>query len=744
MAMELRARVEAVFRKRFSDRGSRLHRRGFVEMLELLGLKTLEADSFVDAFDPMRRPHLNYDEFLDFIFSPTEAAAADGAAGERNAAESATNGEVNPPGCCDDLEPRIKIDVNSFASFGGDVPLDEAVAADAEAGAAEASSREPPPPPEEAPPPAPPEKLESKGDNDSVAQAKDVSKETKSEAVAGIAGAGLLCTEEECADAGKTEELVDPKAATKTTEAGSSEGTLPCEVDTPLNGAGETQKLRNDPEYLDASSGQWYADDVPQSSSIWDPMISPHRLGGVASARLWTEQELREGWCAAPMHAWPPYPAQIVPVASAAPMMHGGSAGNGPFPPATGSCEGWSTVRVRVIPDLVGGHARESTRRDRPYVNEILAGRYQVESCVGAGQFTRALLATDLTTGKRVCVKRHNGITVELLTDLLAIGKRLEAVDPDGACFPRLFDWFFDMSGYTVESMIEGRNCLDVARCDPTHFANVENLRHVAAGALHGLSLLSAAGIVHCDVKPDNIMWTEPSVPGGKPRVRLVDFGCARLDRRLEGGRNWSLAEGGAGHLGKWALEMVLRLPITDRSDVWGLAIATLELHCGRFLWCCEEDSVEIVLAQILGLVGLRDGLPASLLRRSPLDITRLYTPAPEHFPVRRIGGHDDMLLEELRPTSWGLSSVLGTKPLTDARWAAFADYVKQSLTVDHEERPSAAELLNHTFVQGHADASPAATTSPAAAGGEQRGAANAKVQAAGSGEELPNASELL
>ena len=70
------------------------------------------------------------------------------------------------------------------------------------------------------------------------------------------------------------------------------------------------------------------------------------------------------------------------------------------------------------------------------------------------------------------------------------------------------------------------------------------------------------------------------------------------------------------------------------------------------------------MLAQALGLVGCKSGLPEKLLRRSPLDISRpasqfrrskamprnvlcweatqlagqLYTPSPAYFPVQRLG----------------------------------------------------------------------------------------------------------
>merc|ERR1711972_909709 len=185
----------------------------------------------------------------------------------------------------------------------------------------------------------------------------------------------------------------------------------------------------------------------------------------------------------------------------------------------------------------------------------------------------------------------------------------------------------------------------------------------------------------------------------------MGDFGCSRLDRRIENGRNWALAEGGAGHLGKWAPEMILRLPITDRCDVWGLAITTLEVYSGRFLWCGEPDTVEVVLAQILGLINAKDGLPEDLMRRSPLDITKLYSPWPQHFPLRRVGEGHGCVLEELRPCTWGLGRILGDEAGFSQTMKEFVSYVKASLKADHEERPSAAELLECAFVAGPADA---------------------------------------
>jgi len=396
---------------------------------------------------------------------------------------------------------------------------------------------------------------------------------------------------------------------------------------------------------------------------------------------IWSDRKLEREWADRKLQGWPPV------------------ATHPPTAPASREGEVWSNVRVRLRRDVVGSHARELKQHGgRLSANTVLADRYCVQEQLGEGHFTKAFLATDLVTGNHVCLKRHNGLSMDALTDLLVLARRLEQADALGESFPRLMDAFYDVVGYTVESLVDGQNCSALAKAKPGFFEHMANLRVVAHGVLAGLVLLDRAGVVHNDLKPDNLVWAEAGVGSprsttssrARPCVRIVDFGCARLDRREEPGRNWSLAEGGAGHLGKWSPEMVLRLPITHRGDVWGLAISLCELHCGRLVWCHQSDTAEVVLAQSLGLCGHREGVPASLLRRSPLDVRKLYTPAPRHWPVRRQGSGQ---LQVLQPRRWGLEVVLGSD------WGAgekreLGDFLRRALVLDAEHRPSAADLL--------------------------------------------------
>lgn len=412
--------------------------------------------------------------------------------------------------------------------------------------------------------------------------------------------------------------------------------------------------------------------------------LHTNRLVKVKDGHTWKETDLLSAWNAHPIPKWPPRMPPCGPV-------------NPEAGDPTNIGDAWVPVHIHVNPGLVGQWARQCTREYRPYPGEILCKKYKIEHAVGAGHFTRAYLATDIESNTKVCIKRHGGLTVELMTDLLTISRRIESVDPECTIFSRLIEAFFDMVGYTVETLIEGRNCMEICRTNHQHFKDMANLRTVAIGCLRGLDKLCQAGVVHCDMKADNFMWTKG--PDGHTVVRIVDFGCSRLDSRLENGRNWAFAEGGAGHIGKWAPEMMLRLPITDKADVWGHAVALLELYSGRNMWNEEEDTVEYMLAQALGLVNEKTGLPEKLLRRSPLDIRQLYTPSPAYFPVQRLGVAPNVRFKELRPATWGLACVLGDETKWDNTKKQLSAYVLRSMKLDPEDRPHAVDLMDEDFL---------------------------------------------
>jgi len=275
----------------------------------------------------------------------------------------------------------------------------------------------------------------------------------------------------------------------------------------------------------------------------------------------------------------------------------------------------------------------------------------------------------------------------------MVIAQRVEEVDAKDQFFPRLLDTFFDVSSFTVESLIQGIHCMAVEKMTPGFFQNVRHVQIVACDVLQGLKKLETASVVHNDLKADNLIWCKASAEQRRPHVKVVDFGCARLDQREQPGRNWNFAEGGQGHLGKWSPEMILRLPISHVADVWGLAITLCELHTGRYMWRGDRDTAEMILAQAMGLCKdlEKRGLPVALLKQSPADIKSFLTSGPRHLPVSYSAAG---VVEMLEPQEWGLNQILG-QGWEKTEKQKFGELLESALVMNPQKRPAASELLD-------------------------------------------------
>ncbi|KAL8485421.1 hypothetical protein ACS0TY_027642 [Phlomoides rotata] len=106
---------------------------------------------------------------------------------------------------------------------------------------------------------------------------------------------------------------------------------------------------------------------------------------------------------------------------------------------------------------------------------------------------------------------------------------------------------------------------------------NWENRYNIALGTARGITYLHEECrdcIVHCDIKPENILLDE------NYSAKVSDFGLAKLvnpkDHRY---RTLTSVRGTRGYL---APEWLANLPITSKSDVYSYGMVLLEIVCGR------------------------------------------------------------------------------------------------------------------------------------------------------------------
>ncbi len=217
---------------------------------------------------------------------------------------------------------------------------------------------------------------------------------------------------------------------------------------------------------------------------------------------------------------------------------------------------------------------RGTIRRDfLPIVRRALEGRYVVDREIARGGAARVFLAHDKDQ-RRVALKvLHPQLAVSVAADRFLreisilsdiehpnIGKLIDCGEND---------WLI----YYVMPFIDGPNLKE--HLTRVRKASISDTQHIADDVLDALEYAHAKGIVHRDVKPENIMLTSRGAV-------LLDFGIARAI--LQAGTDRITRSGFAvGTSCYMSPEQVQgKLDIDERSDFYSLGCVLFECLSGR------------------------------------------------------------------------------------------------------------------------------------------------------------------
>jgi hypothetical protein len=121
---------------------------------------------------------------------------------------------------------------------------------------------------------------------------------------------------------------------------------------------------------------------------------------------------------------------------------------------------------------------------------------------------------------------------------------------------------------------------------------------NIALGVAKGLAYLHhecLEWVIHCDVKPENILLDQNLEP------KIADFGLAKLLNRGGSNQNVSRVRGTVGYM---APEWISSLQITAKVDVYSYGVVLLELVLGRQVLDLAVDADEEVHKVLRELVG--------------------------------------------------------------------------------------------------------------------------------------------
>jgi len=170
-----------------------------------------------------------------------------------------------------------------------------------------------------------------------------------------------------------------------------------------------------------------------------------------------------------------------------------------------------------------------------------------------------------------------------------------------------------DGSPYLVMELLQGEPLQQAM--DRMHKLPPEQAVDFALQILAGLESAHAIGVVHRDLKPDNV-FIVPA--GGGPLLKLIDFGIAKLRASTEFQKGLTRAGVIMGTPEYMAPEQLFAAENVDhRADLYSLGVILFEMLSGRRP--ADGDDVEAIVASVVSgnvrhLADLEPGLPPGLV----------------------------------------------------------------------------------------------------------------------------------
>jgi tetratricopeptide (TPR) repeat protein len=265
---------------------------------------------------------------------------------------------------------------------------------------------------------------------------------------------------------------------------------------------------------------------------------------------------------------------------------------------------------------------------------EVLDGRYKIIELIGEGGMGRVYRAEHLRLQRSVAIK----VLHRSYSATPAVGRRFEReavalarLDHPNCVAVQDFGRLLDGSLFLVMSYLQGLPLR--AALDHKPFPIARAL-HVARHLLTGLAHAHQAGIVHRDVKPDNVMLVQHE--GDADFAKLFDFGIVKL---LQGG---SLPPDKLTAVGQrfgtpayMSPEQALGRAIDARTDLYSLTVVLYEMLTGRPPFVADDEEGLLVMHAAKSPPSLVTGARERTFPREVEELVRRgLSKNPEHRPA--------------------------------------------------------------------------------------------------------------
>lgn len=210
-------------------------------------------------------------------------------------------------------------------------------------------------------------------------------------------------------------------------------------------------------------------------------------------------------------------------------------------------------------------------------------------------------------------------------------------------------------------------------------FEMYKNLAKLGVQLLTTLVDINAAGYVHCDIKPDNILYTESQ---NRSKIKLIDFGNSTLKADLsEYTDDFKIQTAGYR-----APEVLIGDPsFNSKIDVWSIGVVLLELTINQ-LYKAFRNEWKLIIDDNLG--------------PSVRCISKVIEPFDSYKDKKTRFWKDQYSSESLRPENVSVMIRTLANIMCQNQVSKLAlDFLLCMLRVDYRKRWSAEKALKHPFL---------------------------------------------
>ncbi len=267
------------------------------------------------------------------------------------------------------------------------------------------------------------------------------------------------------------------------------------------------------------------------------------------------------------------------------------------------------------------------------FIGQTFENRYTIVNVIGIGGMATVYGAYDQVTGRSVAIKmmnkklEHNARQLRLFVNestALSLLSHPNIVQVYTTAFTNSTKYIIMeyVEGITLKKHIDHRGALPE-----------REVLYYASQILSALDYIHSKGIVHCDIKPQNIILLQNG------SIKVADFGIARLDAMLDNSKERS--EVALGTVYYVSPEQAQGKAPKAESDLYSLGVMLYEAMTNRLPFY-HENSTEVAKMQIS-----KEPTPPSVYRSDiSVGLEQIILRAMEKNPKKRYANAMEMLTD--------------------------------------------------------------------------------------------------